>query len=454
MDKKNVSSPNPATPLVDNQEAGPPRPMPKRRGKSGPPKPKKATGIALSAGKMIPRDKFSEMVKPKYLSTSSSDRNDPMLQQGVVISGSNTLVPIVARTDVRLDFAGFIQLVAQLYDQYTAVDKTFAVGVPLSAFQAYCVTMLWRRLMVVGDNGRLNTVMAGAVKRAVVEHRYLIPKCIAIYLSSVGSVSLDNRKIGIWTPPPFTDDVVDGVSGSFGPMDADTSHLYGTIPSPFIVWRRLQQDLVHTNDRRRNADWICGRLSPQVPDGMGMRMTQDCLGYGRSVPLSPVQVGNLAGIGISFDAFELSTWRGLPYHPGLLNFVESRLRGTRLAANTVPEPISITGSRLLKYYAELEYGSGPVSTRAGRFMSYERPEKGVVQAVGTLRLRVDRGVGLLTGGALTEVRRVGEPWALDERTPIGNAAFGMVPSGWNASIVQGLMSDGRPLIAQWISGNT
>lgn len=88
--------------------------------------------------------------KPTHLSsTRSIERNDPLLNDAILVNGQNGAIESARTREFYFDFSQYIQIIRSSYNVMTRLDRGLQKYLSFSGYQYYCIILLWKRLRYV-----------------------------------------------------------------------------------------------------------------------------------------------------------------------------------------------------------------------------------------------------------------------------------------------------------------
>lgn len=173
---------------------------------------------------------------PKALSTTSSaEKNDPLINDAILIDGISGFVERTRTRSFFDDFSQYLELIRTSYNSQITFDRSMRKYVSFGMYQYYAIIILWRRILyVISQRG----VHMQDYDRLV---RYLNfdvpePADLALYLNGVGDITdFSDRKFQYTLQAYPTAQEINGATGTFGRVRPDTAIHYETVPAPFVA---------------------------------------------------------------------------------------------------------------------------------------------------------------------------------------------------------------------------
>lgn len=316
----------------------------------------KNKGIAASVGQPIQKGNPGKFNPTALTTVGTVERNDPLLSDAILVDGISGAVECAKDRNFELDFSQFIQIVKSSYQVMTRLDRGLQKFLSLSAYQYYCIVLLWKRIkFVMTERGEgVNEYAALEMKLPSMS----IPDEIGYYLDGIGNIKdYNGLNYFLSLQDNLRQTLVNGISGTFGIIDA-TSHIsYETLPAPFVCVQRMLWDLALSKGSRRvepiniNADW-------DLPDELKPNLSQyqpnrNLLGWDRARLLTSEQIQMLeyAGIDVTFngnvpefDTTGVDNYAGIPIIRPMLLQISELLSGSKSPHNNHAESTSYKGS--------------------------------------------------------------------------------------------------------------
>lgn len=292
---------------------------------------------------------------PKSLSTQSSkEKNDPMLKESILVEGLSGMIPVRKTREFHLDYSQYITLVRETYIVMTKADRGLAKFVSLSLFEYYCVILLWKRLSYVETSRGDGVLEYERLKRALPPN-LAIPEEIGIYLDGIGNViDAEENTFELRIYRDLARDLVNGLSGHYGRVDAATHEAYETAPAPFVSYYRMVMDLAR--DQGMPERW---NLPPALQPPGNFSPNENLLSWLPAANITAEQriVFENTGFDVNytpaegedpaillFELRDLENINGLPINRNLLTHVSGLLSSSKSPFNGYKENESFSGS--------------------------------------------------------------------------------------------------------------
>lgn len=187
---------------------------------------------------------------PQHLSkVPSEERNDPLYKEAVFPDTGEEFRATSSEFNYFPEVGGLIEIIKQVFEVYTAANPSFAKRVSLSAFTYYCSAILWARMLYIQQSNNYEADYHDRVfLETIYKAEYLIPSPINLFLEGLGNTSMPEGKDILFRLKPLTFENAGMELGWLGRIQPDTYMHYTAYPCFAALMRRIQHDLMYTDD--------------------------------------------------------------------------------------------------------------------------------------------------------------------------------------------------------------
>jgi len=300
------------------------------------------TEVKDPADRNYPKDNAAP--KPQAPSkVASTPKNDPFVMDEFTIPGFG-MKPTEMRPTFTPDFAGFMDLIDQTYQDTASQERSFRQSVPFSIYQYYNVQLL---------HFRLNELEKLSQRPYDVEHdfrysinAFTVHESIAKYLQGIGEFkSPDGERFRLAS----TTMTNINAQGHFGRFDPATSEYYHSIPAPALTIGLIQADVTQPHV----PDWdVIPAIRPTATRDSIALPTENLLGWRPSVAPAPKDRPIYGNLGFTPITTPNDTVSNFLFSPKTMDYVTSALVECTKIRTTILKTGNLVGSITQQPYLE------------------------------------------------------------------------------------------------------
>lgn len=328
-----------------------------------------------------------------------------MILDSILVDGIAGFVQCASERRFKLDYSSFIELVQASYRSAVTYDRGLKKHMSCSMYQYYCVVLLWKRLYyVISRRGPLSLEYQRLEN--CLNFSMPIPTDIAVYLNGIGEiVDQAGRQFYLQLHSELTDQVVRGLTGSFGRYNANSHLSYETMPAPFVSVWRMVADIRRTQLPQAEGPVVWNLPEPLACEQAGTVPNQNLLGWRRAERLTDDQVAALEQAGINTGRPEEPPLSfvdvgGIPVNQSHLAYIAGAINNSKCRAVSLFNE-SVRGSLSQSVFStrvttDVETNGESISAKAAITNSYTQTTTHIACAAAICRYRIKRREALET----------------------------------------------------------